>query len=199
MNRLSPNTIAHKLAGKLVLHNDHLLIQKDEIRYGLEWIILTLNQLILIFVLAIPLDILPEALVFYLASSILRTVSGGAHFKHYIGCLLYSTSVIIVSSLAVVHFLATWVSIMPYLIGLLCLSFLLVVWKAPVLYKNKHCFSPNQLTRKKWVSTFLFIILFLLSLSLFYNTSFMYAIWFALILQSLTLTNTMHHIFSVFK
>jgi len=199
MNRLSPNTIAHKIAGKLVLHNDQLLIQKDEIRYGLEWIILTLNQLILIFVLAIPLDILSEALIFYLASSILRTVSGGAHFKHYFACLLYSTTVIIVSSLVIIHLLTTWISLKPYLISLLFLSFLIVIWKAPVLYKNKHCFSPNQLTRKKWVSAFLFIVLFILSLSLFYNTSFMYAIWFALIMQSLTLTNTVHHMFSVFK
>ena len=199
MNRITPNTIAHKVARKLVLQNDQLLLKRDEIRYGLEWIILTLNQLLLVLVLAIPFDILSEALIFYFASSVLRTVSGGAHFKHYLGCLLYSTSVIIVSSLVIVHFLATWGSIKPYLIGILCLSFLIVIWKAPVLYKNKHCFSPSQLTRKKWVSTFLFIVLFILSLSLFYNTSFMYAIWFALILQSLTLTNTVHHMFNIFR
>jgi len=199
VNRITPNTIAHKVARKLVLQNDQLLLKRDEIRYGLEWIILTLNQLLLVLVLAIPFDILSEALIFYFASSVLRTVSGGAHFKHYLGCLLYSTSVIIVSSLVIVHFLATWGSIKPYLIGILCLSFLIVIWKAPVLYKNKHCFSPSQLTRKKWVSTFLFIVLFILSLSLFYNTSFMYAIWFALILQSLTLTNTVHHMFNIFR
>jgi len=199
VNRLSPNAIAHKISGKVILYNDQFALQKDEIRYGLESLLLTLNQLLLILILALPFGILPEALILYFAHSILRTFSGGAHFQRYLTCLIYGTLSITLSSLAIVHFYHTWAAIKPLLIILLTLSFVLVIWKAPVLYKNKGFFTQKQLLRKKCISTFLFIFLFIISIIVFNNTSLMYAIWFALILQSLTLTKTVYVVFSLFK
>lgn len=199
MNRLLPNTIANTIAEKIIVHDNQFAEQKDEIRYGLEWIISVFNQVLLVTIIAIPLDILPEALVFAFASATLRAFSGGAHFKSYFTCLAFSTLIMILSSLLVVRFFDYWVSIKLFVIPLLILSLLIVLWKAPVLTKKKHFFSPQQLRKQKITSTIIFMALCAISFILFNDTTLMYCIWFALIIQSLTLTNTTRLLYSLIK
>lgn len=199
MNRLLPYTIANTIAEKIIIHDNQFAEQRDEIRYGLEWIISVFNQILLVTIIAIPLDILPEALIFAFASAALRAFSGGAHFKGYFTCLLFSTLLIILSSWMIDGFFEYWISIKPYFIPLLTLSFLLVLWKAPVLTKKRHCFSQKQLLKQKFTSAALFIVLYGLSIILFKDKTLMYCIWFALILQSLTLTNTVKTLYNLIK
>lgn len=188
MNNLLPNTISRKLAIRIVSQNEKFLGQTDGIRYGLEWIISTLNLYFLVCIIAIPLNILPESLVFAVTSSMFRTVSGGAHCKGYFPCLIFSTLQVVLSSILIHYTFSYLIPIKIVFIILLFLSFLTTVLLAPVLYKKKNCFNESQLKRFKMIAIFVFMIFLTLSLTLFKDTHVMYSIWFALIIQSLSLT-----------
>ena len=134
----SPNILATKLSNRVVADNPVLLKNKDEIRYGLEWTFSGINQVIFVTLLAFPLQIFPEAMTILVAGAILRMFSGGAHFKNYYLCLVFSTFQILLISIAcnflVVYFIKFW----PLLMAFLIICLMIVAIKSPVLQKSRH-------------------------------------------------------------
>jgi len=190
MHYLLPNTIAKRIANSIVSQNNEFAGQTDEIRYGLEWIISTINFYVLVCIIAIPFGMLAEALVFAVTSSTLRTVSGGAHCKGYYTCLIISTLQVVVSSFFIHYMFSYITSLEVVFFVLLILSFITIVLLAPVLYKKKGCFNTKQKYNLKLVSILLFIAFFLISITFLKDKHSMYGIWFALIIQSFSLTYT---------
>lgn len=190
MHYLLPNTIAKRLANRIVSNNGDFSGKTDEIRYGLEWIISTLNFYVLVCMVAIPLNMLPEALMFAVTSSTLRLISGGAHCKGYYSCLILSTLQVVVSSFIIHYMFSYLISLTIVFTILLTASFITVVLLAPVLNKKKDSFNEKQKHNIKIVSILVFLVFLTLSLTFFKGTHLMYGIWFALIIQTFSLTDT---------
>ncbi|USK36453.1 accessory gene regulator B family protein (plasmid) [Bacillus sp. F19] len=190
MQNLLPNRISVNLANLIIVHNPELIDKKDEIRYGLEWIISGLNQVILTVMVALPFGLVLEALFTLLSGAFLRMFSGGAHARGYFKCLLISMfQVLIISFIA-----ASYSSLLEQHIFVLCFmlvfSFGLVYIKAPVLMKKKELFNSNDKLKLRYLSLLTFVICLLISF-LPEISEFKYCIWLSLIIQSLSLTNTL--------
>jgi len=199
MHCLLPNTIAKRLANSIVSQNNEFAGQTDEIRYGLEWIISTINLYVLVCIIAIPFGMLVEALVFAVTSSTLRTISGGAHCKGYYPCLIISTLQVVLSSFFIHYMFSYIVSLKIVFFALLIFSFITIVLLAPVLYKKKDCFNAKQKQHLKIVSILLFLAFFIISITFFKDKHSMYSIWLALIIQSSSLTQTAKRILDAFS
>lgn len=196
VNNLLPNVLAHRIAIKVTSHNKEFLRQTDEIRYGMEWILTASNQLLIILIIAFPLNIIPEALILMLSGAVLRMFSGGAHCKGYFQCLIVSTVQITASALIAKHAFAYLITIKTALIIFLVLSLLIIILKAPVLNKKKKKFNKKQKYQLKCISALTFIGLLLTSLFFLKDSTLMFSIWLALILQCFTLTAPAKMLFS---
>lgn len=183
----SPNTLANKLSERIVTDNPVLHKNKDEIRYGLEWIFSGINQVILVTLLALPLQVLPEAIITLIAGALLRMFSGGAHFKNYYLCLIFSTFQILIISIACKFSLIYFTKIGLLLILLLMISLVIVAIRAPVLQKKKELFSKKDINFQKVYSVIVFICGSIISFLL--PEPLMFSIWAAFIIQSLSLTS----------
>lgn len=78
------------------------------------------------------------------------------------------------------------------LIGLIVLSFFIFLKKSPKLHKKMQVFSPQQRTEIKYRSICVFLGLMLVSLLV--DSQLQYGIWIAMIMQSITLTDSWHKI-----
>lgn len=182
----SPNTLANRLSERVVTDNPVLHKNKDEIRYGLEWTFSGINQVILVILLAFPLQVIPEAITTLIAGALLRMFSGGAHFKSYYLCLVFSTFQILIISVACKFSLIYFTKIGPLLMVLLMISLMIVAIKAPVLQKKKALFNKKDIKFQKIYSVTIFICGLIISFLL--PEPLMFSIWAAFIIQSLSLT-----------
>lgn len=197
MNILLPNSIAKKLASKIVQANDSLTQQRDHIRYGLEWIISITFQVVLIIALAIPFGVFYEAMAMLIVGSSLRAFSGGAHLGRFFSCLTYSTLQVIVLSVIAKKYidpLNVYSSVFYLLLGV---SFVLIVILAPVLNKKKALFSQSEIRRQKVLSIVAFLIFVGFFSYFFKGTSVMFAVFFAIFIQTFSLTRTAHVLFQI--
>ncbi|MGG1630871.1 accessory gene regulator ArgB-like protein [Rossellomorea sp. NRS-1567] len=174
------------IANTIIIYNPDLNKKKDEIRYGLEWMISGLIQVILTLMVAIPLGVVTEAVVILISGAVLRMFSGGAHAKSYFKCLFLSLFQIIGISL-VVKYTTVLNQYTPVFLFLLFISVMIMFIKAPVLHKKKDMFNSKEKRKLKYLSLFTFGMLFA-SGYLPYLSDFKYCIWLSLILQSFTLT-----------
>ncbi|TKH10534.1 hypothetical protein FC678_14495 [Peribacillus simplex] len=182
-----PNYLATNISNLVVSENPQLVKSKDKIRYGLEWMISGMNQIILVSLLVWPLGILPETTMGLLSGALLRMFSGGAHFKGYYSCLILSTLQIIFLTLICVQYTEVLSFYKIPFILLLLISFLITVQKAPVLHKKKHLFTRKGTLKLKMKAVTTFILC--MGLSVFLPQAMMYCVWSALIFQGLTLTD----------
>lgn len=185
-NYFLPNVLATNLSKLVISENPQLKKSKDKIRYGLEWMISGMNQIILVSLLVWPFGFLPETLMALLAGALLRMFSGGAHFKGYYSCLIFSTLQIIFLTFICVQYTSFLLSHRTLFFLLLLMSLLITVIKAPILHKKKHVFNQKNIIKLKLMAVIIFILC--TGVSLFLPYSIMYSVWFALILQGITLT-----------
>lgn len=183
---LMPNTLATNLSNLVIAENPQFKKSKNKIRYGLEWIISGLNQIVIVCLLVWPFGILPETLVALLTGALLRMFSGGSHFTRYYFCLVFSTIQIISLTIICVKYTDFLSSHNKLLLLFLLLSFLITMVKAPVLHKKKHIFNKDSILRLKITAITIYVIF--AGVSLFFPYSIMYCIWLPLIFQSITLT-----------
>ncbi|WP_201716368.1 accessory gene regulator ArgB-like protein [Rossellomorea arthrocnemi] len=186
MRILTPNKISIKVANTIIVHHPELNKKKDEIRYGLEWIISGLFQVVLTIIAAIPLGVALEAIVILISGAVLRMFSGGAHARGYFRCLFLSLIQIIGISL-VVKYTTVLDEYTYFCLFLLFISIIIIFIKAPVLHKKKDMFTDKEKRKLKYLSLFTFGTLYAFSY-LPYLSEFQYCIWLSLILQSFTLT-----------
>lgn len=181
-----PNLLATNISNLVVSENPKFAKNKDEIRYGLEWMISGINQIVFVNLLVWPLGISLEATVALLSGALLRMFSGGAHFKGYYPCLIFSTLQIIFLSLICVWYTEFFTSHKGYFFSLLTISLLIIARKAPVLHKKKHLFDPGKILKLKLMAVMIFILC--TGASMLLPQSLMYCVWSSLIFQGLTLT-----------
>lgn len=183
----SPNLLATNISKLVVSENPQLIKNQEKIRYGLEWMISGINQIVLVSLIVLPLGIFLESTVTLLSGALLRMFSGGAHFKGYTLCLIFSTLQIIFLTFICVEYTVILSSYNILFLFLLLSSFLITVRKAPVLHKKKHLFNQEGILKLKIVALVTFIIC--TGVSVLLPQSIMYCVWSALIFQGLTLTN----------
>lgn len=181
-----PNRLATNISTLVVSENPQFSKRKDEIRYGMEWMISGINQILFVVLLSWPLGILVECMVVLLSGALLRMFSGGFHFKGYYPCLIFSTFQIVILTLICVQNIDLLLKSKNIMIFLLIMSFLIVAHRAPALHKKKHLFNRKEKLKLKLVSLCIFLLLVGISISLPYHL--MYCVWLSLILQGFTLT-----------
>lgn len=194
MRLITPNMISLNITKAIVLHNPELTKKKDEIRYGLEWMISGFNQLLLTVAAAIPLGLAAEAFIILISGAALRMFSGGAHAKSYYKCLLISLFQVIGLALLIEH--TTIFHQVPAVLQILLICSVLIIYKeAPVLHKKKDLFNSKEKQKLKNLSLLTFGIL-LAAGYLPYLSEYQHCIWLSLIIQSFTLTGTWEKILS---
>ncbi|MYL73053.1 hypothetical protein GLW00_19750 [Halobacillus litoralis] len=195
INFLQPNTIAQITAEKIIHYNSDLRTRKDEIRYGLEWILSGVNQLLVVLILTIPFGVFKEGIIALLTGAILRMFSGGAHLKGYFRCLLLSSIQIFTISFISKHFyevISQNVNLMHLFLGI---SLTIVCFKAPILNKKSNSFSRRQRHQLKGISIAMFICLLMVGV-IWGSTVETFVIWFSLLVQTLTLTSFGKNLFA---
>lgn len=195
MNLLLPNTIAQKLAAKIVEANEQLIPQKDAIRYGIEWVLITVLQIVLVLLIALPLGLFFEVLTMLIVGSIFRAFSGGAHLSKFLSCLIFSTVQLLLFSYLAKAYLSTFVEFNLLIYALVASSLVIVALYAPILHKKKALFSPEQKRQQKYRSLVVFGLFAVFFSIVFYQTSIMYAAFFALLIQTFSLTHFAHLIY----
>lgn len=195
MKFLLPNTIATKISNKLIIYDNEFMNKKDDIRYGLEWIIAGMNQVILVLILSIPFNLCLEAFVVMVSGALLRMFAGGAHFRGYFPCLLFSTAQIMVIATFSKYYVEMMDITLYIFILALCISFVLTWTRSPLLMKKRNQFTQEQKQKAKYKAIITFMVLLILGTIILYGMSFMYAIWLAIIAQSFTLTKTAQKLF----
>jgi accessory gene regulator B len=186
----APSYLSKKISYQVVHFNPQFQKKQDIIRYGLEWLIGGINQVLLVTLCGAFLNILPEVMICLVGGALLRTFSGGSHFSGYYKCLFISTFQIIAIS-----------QLSSNLDGLLskewiyylCLSYsVLMVWiYAPRLNKKKDLFSQRKKRITKIISIIILLLYVLIS-EWVLNPSLITALWISVVLQAYSLTNSAH-------
>lgn len=187
-NILLPNVLAVNISKVVVRNNPEFMKNSDEIRYGLEWIISGMNQVILVSLTAWHLHILPETMAALAAGALLRMFSGGAHFKNYFICLVFSTFQILVIGYMCRNYYSELVDKWPVILVMLFGSLILTVIKSPFLQKKKELFNSQREKMQKFYAVVIFLMVTFSSFTL--APSIQFSILMALIIQSISLTTT---------
>lgn len=187
-NILLPNVLAASISKIVVQNNPDFIDNKEEIRYGLEWIISGMNQIILVLIFAWPFNILAETIAALAAGALLRMFSGGAHFKKYSICLAFSTVQILIIGYISKNYYFEVVEHWPIILTILFGSFILTGIKSPFLQKKKHLFNSKRKKMQKKYAIAVFFSLTFICISL--NSSVQLSVAMALIIQSVSLTAT---------
>ncbi|AMQ71636.1 MULTISPECIES: accessory gene regulator ArgB-like protein [Bacillus] len=185
---LTPHKLAKKISKHIIHFNPEFRRLQDNIRYGLEWMLATVNQVFIVIILAEFFGYLAQALIVLASGGLFRMISGGSHFKNYNLCLIFSTlQILFITYISIEfesHFTFWTKSVLKIL---LVFSFFITFKNSPKLQKKKHLFTPDHKKKLKIGSIGIFSCLLLISLM--GDDHHKYGIWMALILQSITLTN----------
>lgn len=196
MLQLSPNKIATQLSDRIVSNTMYSYKEKDHIRYGLEWGISGFYQIALTLFVGSCLNLFLETLLALCTIASLRIFSGGSHFSRFNHCLIASISIIIgiaYSNYYVWEMIGT--RTLPILVFTYPILFLIILIKAPVLFKKKGALSQKQVRKMKYTS--IIVALSLMFLSLMIPDKFSIIIWQSLCFQILTLTNFVGKLISI--
>ena len=130
-------------------------VKLDEIRYGLEGIYLTITKSIVIFGLAIILDIFKETLLLLLFFNILRSTGFGLHATKSWICLLSSCLIFILFP-----FVSKIIVIPTYLKGIAGIIAVIAVYNfAPADTIKRPIINPRRREIYKFITTISCIIL----------------------------------------
>lgn len=187
---VNPNIISNEVTNFVIKHAPEYRDNKEYIRYGLEWIISLTIQISVILILSVLFGVFIEATVSLFTGAFLRSFGGGAHFKSYLKCVVYSTILILILSIATKHFLA--LNMIAVLIIYL-ISMFIYNKKAPVLHKTRALFNDNKKMLFKHISLFFITTLFILTILLpIGKSSIISSIWLSVLFQSISLTKWHH-------
>jgi len=103
--------------------------------YGFELLIATFANVLGILAIALIMDILPGAILFFLAFIPLRLSAGGYHAKHHWSCFLIANIVFLLFAVALNYMHNIYV--MPYIV-FSCMASSILIWIfSPVEAENK--------------------------------------------------------------
>lgn len=138
-----------RIAG--VLCDNRIIREEDKeiIVYGLDALLSTLINLVIILGLGLILGQLRQTVVFLLSFAALRVFAGGYHAKTRIGCT--ATFIIIyLTGMALQHY-TPGIIVKPAAIGLAVISLVSVLIMAPIEHKNRP-FEGNEYKHFKMIS-----------------------------------------------
>ncbi|MDI3410346.1 accessory gene regulator B family protein [Bacillus sonorensis] len=69
------------MSEQIIYYNPDFRSRQDSIRYGLEWMLAAINQILLVFIIACYFDCVIQAMVILSAGGFLRMFSGEATLK----------------------------------------------------------------------------------------------------------------------
>lgn len=183
----TPNQLSINLANLVVTNNPEFTHMRDEIRYGLEWLISALIQILLVGILSILFNVFIEAFLTLFAGSILRIFIGGAHFSSYFKCTLIGSFLIVFISKISNLYSEYLFHDQIYLLSIL-LMVVIILRRAPVLHKTKDQFSLGKKRRYKSYGILWFITLVCLNTFVIEETSYRTCIWIGVMFQIFSIT-----------
>ncbi|MDA1775242.1 accessory gene regulator B family protein [Bacillus cereus] len=196
MKNWSPNKISVALSDLVVKEIPQYYSVKDEIRYGFEWMLAMVFQIFFIVALASIFHVIRESLYCLIVGCTLRIIGGGAHFKSYFKCAIYSTGLILLIVLSTVHYLSLSKNI---LMIMALFSIIVFALYAPVLHKTKHLFTDKKKLTFKLLSLMLImVIIFLTFIFKVFDEKTTMIIWFAVFFQALSLSKTFNFLIAWF-
>lgn len=140
------------------------LIQEDEIDiyiYGLQLIISSILGISIILFLGIISERLTDSLIFLFCFIILRQYSGGYHANSYLKCNLYFITIFLLTEFVVIYTQSEYIDALT--VGLVCISFVIMLRLAPIDNINKKLSNSQKLKNKK-ITIIIFIILITISI-----------------------------------
>lgn len=141
-------------------HPEYDDIKMDELRYGLEGFYLTITKSIIIFTIAIILDIFWEMILMLLFFNILRKTGFGLHASKSIYCLISSMSVFILFPILSKNLIIP--TLMKFLLSILAV--ILIYKYAPADTKKHPLIYSNRRKKYKYITTCNCIILCIIAL-----------------------------------
>lgn len=136
-------------------------------RYGIEVLIATSINLLLIFIGGIILDAIPEALIYILSFWFIRKFSGGFHCKTNFSCI--TTNVLLYYIYFIIHPLFN-----TYALFIDFLAILVFIAICPI--NNRKCTKENR-NKYKYISIITLCFYTLLSYCGFYKSMLTYVIF----------------------
>ncbi|MDD3821720.1 MAG: accessory gene regulator B family protein [Bacilli bacterium] len=120
----------------------------EKIKYGIEGIYLTVSKLVIIFLLALILDIVNEVFLFMIIFASLRMIASGVHATNSLSCLIISLVIFIGLPLILK------IIIIPLVIKLSLCGFSLFIYGryAPADTKKRPLISPEKRVALKMIS-----------------------------------------------
>lgn len=132
----------------------------DEYRYGLESLYLTITKMVIIFGIALILNIFKEMIILLISFNILRATSYGMHATKSSICLFFSALSFILIPIFVKYVLIPTNVI--FVIGIIC-TYLIYIY-SPSDTKKRPIVNLNRRKKLKYLSTINSIILIILCL-----------------------------------
>ena len=152
----------------------------DKIMYGLEGLYLTIQKMIIVFLIAFLLKILKEVIIFIILYNLIRYLAFGVHAKNSLFCLIYS-----IIAFIGIPLLTKYISINFYIkISLFIVSILLIIIYSPADTINRPIISKKRRILYKILSSTLSTIYMIISLNID-NSYISNLILFALLLETI--------------
>ncbi|MDD2586784.1 MAG: accessory gene regulator B family protein [Syntrophomonadaceae bacterium] len=164
-------SLAVRLGGKLDVNKDSI----DLYAYGLEIVLGTAVQLSIIAVLAYILGIFPTTIVFLLTFCFFRWLGGGVHLSTFVRCSAFSLVLSLsMGSVALMEFSMLWLVVM-LIMSVFIAVYVCIAWVPAGTEKKMISDKKLRLKQKKEMLLFLTIWVFVVTLCMGYNSSYVLA------------------------
>lgn len=153
-----------------------------KLKYMLEIIINDLLKLTMMFFM---FNLFGKAVSFMyclITVSLIRTFTGGLHFKTFFGCLIFSSCFFSIC----ICFINNVTITLPLLISLYFFIFVTIIFLAPITPSQRPRFSAQKKFQFKLVGVIIVVFHFLLYLTINKNSYFVHSTW-VLLFQSIQL------------
>lgn len=186
------NFIINKCIEYIKNNTNYNEIKLKEIKYGLEGLYLTISKLIIIFILAIILNMCFETIIFLLIFNILRCTSFGIHATKSWICLLSST-IIFIS----LPYLCSIINInltLKCVLGIIGIYFMFK--NSPADTHKKPIINKKRRAYYKFISTINCIIMVFISIHI-KNNFISNCLLFSIILQNFMISPAIYKFFKL--
>lgn len=177
--------ISHKLTYLITHELDYEEERKEVIAFAIETVLLDILGMLIIVLLGYALNVLVPTILTASFGSLLRRVSGGAHFDNPIKCLTFG-AIVYCALGTIVGKLEAYDFSKIYLIIILIISILLVSLLSPVDSESKPIHSKTLKLKLK-VSSIVFVVVSLIIVSFSSNKSLNVSAASGVFYQSITL------------
>ena len=162
-----------------ICNNNNVLDYDEEIfLYGVEVIITTLINLVLLLIVGLVSGTADQAMVYFVSYAFLRKFIGGYHCNTNFKCITFNVSKYILYVLICPHIeISTIIMLLIILFTLV-----LIVYKAPFEHKNRPISPEDKIVYKKYA----LIIAFIYGGAILLVNTYSYILLYVLVITNLT-------------